>query len=78
MTLLNFFEKRLQYKIINSLKSAVCAYHKQLSRSLGGKDSKICIFLRVFKKRPPESRYTLIWDVEVVLRLLIDYWPKKK
>ena len=54
ISLLNFFERGLQYKTINSYRSAISAYHEHINGIPVEKNPKICAFLAwVFNKRPP-------------------------
>ena len=62
------FEKGLQYEAINSRRSAISAYHNYVDGKPVGKHPRVCALLTgVFNQRPPQSRYTFVWDVETVL-----------
>ena len=62
------FEKCLQYEAINSHRSAISAYHNYVDGKPVGKHPRVCALLTgVFNQRPPQSRYTFVWDVETVL-----------
>ena len=62
------FEKGLQYRAINSHRSAISAYHNYVDGKPVGKHPRVCALLTgVFNQRPPQSRYTFVWDVETVL-----------
>ena len=62
------FEKGLQYRTINSHRSAISAYHDHVDGKPVGKHLRVCPLLTgVFNQRPPQPRYTFVWDVEIVL-----------
>ena len=62
------FEKGLQYRTINLHRSAISAYHNYVDGKPVGKHPRVCALLTgVFNQRPPQPRYTLVWDVEIVL-----------
>ena len=62
------FEKGLQCRTINSHRSAISAYHDHVDGKPVGKHLRVCPLLTgVFNQRPPQPRYTFVWDVEIVL-----------
>ena len=62
------FEKGLAYRPIYVHRSAISAYHETLDGFPIGQSPLVCSLLSgVCKYRPPQPRYTLIWDVEKVL-----------
>ena len=62
------FEKGLQYRTINSHRSAISAYHYYVDGKPVGKHPRVCALLAgVFNHRPPQPCYTFVWDVEIVL-----------
>ena len=62
------FEKGLQYQNINSHRYAISAYHNNVDGKPVGNHPRLCPLLTgVFNQRPPQSGYTIVWDVEVVL-----------
>ena len=62
------FEKGLHYKTINSHRSAIAAYHSYVDKKPVGKYPRVCALLTgVFNQRPPQSRYLIVWDVEIIL-----------
>ena len=62
------FEKDLQYRTINSHRSVISAYHDYEDGKPVGKHPRVCTLLTdVFNQRSPQPRYTLVWDVEIVL-----------
>ena len=61
------FEKGLQYRTINSHRSAISAYHDHVDGKPVGKHLRVSPLLTgVFNQRPPQPRYTFVWDVEIV------------
>ena len=69
--LTSLFEKGLQYRTINCYRSAISAYHSHVNGKPVGEHPHVCALLAgVFNKRPPQPRYTFVWDVEVVLGFL--------
>ena len=72
--LASLFQSGLQYRTINCYRSAISAYHAYIDNQPVGEHPKICALLTgVFNQRPPQSRYTFVWDVEVV----VDYIRKE-
>ena len=62
------FEKGLQYRTINLQRSAISPYHNYVDGKPVGKHPRVCALLTgVFNQRPPQPRYTFVWDVEIVL-----------
>ena len=62
------FGKGLQYRTINSHRSAISAYHNYVDRKPVGKHPRVYALLTgFFNQRPPQPRYTFVWDVEIVL-----------
>ena len=69
------FDKGLQYRTLNSLRSAISAYHVHIDGKYVGKNPKDCGFLAsIFNQRPPQSRYVFIWDVGIVLQYVKTQW----
>ena len=62
------FEKGLQHRTINSHHSVISAYHNYVDGKPVGKHPRVCALLTgVFNQRPPQPRYTFVWDVEILL-----------
>ena len=71
------FDQGLQYRTINSHRSAISAYHTKLEGKPIGQHPHVCALLMgVFNQRPPQPRYTFVWDVETVLRYLKSHMPE--
>ena len=65
------FDEGLQYRTLNSLRSAVSAYHVQTGVKSVGKHSKVCTLLAgIFHQRPLQPRRIFKWDVEIVLQYI--------
>ena len=64
----NLFSEGLEYKTINGYRSAVLAYHEKTEGIPIGQHPKVCELLSgIFNKRPPQPKYTVIWDVSRVI-----------
>ena len=52
------FDKGLQYRTLNCLRSAISAYHVHIDGKSVGKHPKVCALLTgIFNQRPPQPRY---------------------
>ena len=52
------FDKGLQYRTLNCLRSAISAYHVHIDGKTVGKHPKVCALLTgIFNQRPPQPRY---------------------
>ena len=61
------FEQGLQYRTINSHRSAILAYHDYVDGKPAGKHPRVCDLLTgVFNQRPPQPCNTIVWDVEIL------------
>ena len=62
------FHEGIQYRTVNAHRSAISAYHNFIIGEPIGKHPKICALLTgTFNERPPQPRYTFIWNADVVL-----------
>ena len=65
------FDKGLQYRTMNFLRSSISAYHVHIDGKSVGKHPKVCALLAsIFIQRPPPPRYVFTWDLEIVLRYI--------
>ena len=65
------FQAGKQYRTINAIRSAISMTHTELDGCRVGQHPLVCCFLKgVFNSRPPMPRYSLTWDVDVVLSFL--------
>ena len=64
----NLFSEGLEYRIINGYRSAISAYHEKAERIPIGQHPKVYQLLSgVFNKRPPQPKYTVMWDISKVI-----------
>ena len=65
------FQEGYQYRTVNSHRSAISAYHPHIEGRSVGEHPKVCSLLAgIFNQRPPQPRYTFIWDVDLVLKFI--------
>ena len=70
--LAEMFEKGLQHRSINTIRSAVSMTHDQVEGSPIGQYPLVNRLLRgVYNRRPPMPRYSSTWDVDEVTKFLI-------
>ena len=61
----NLFSEGLEHRTINGYRSAILAYHEKGERISIGQYPKVCELLSGdFNKRPPQPKYTVIWDID--------------
>ena len=66
--LTSLFQEGLQYRTINSIRSAVSSTHNPLEGNLIGQHPLVKQLLRgTYNSRPPQPRYAHTWDVDIVL-----------
>ena len=69
------FDKVLQYKTLNCLRSPISAYHFLINGMSVGKHLKVCALLAgTFNQRPSQPRYVFLWDVAIVLQYIRNQW----
>ena len=62
------FNEGIQYQTVNAHRSAISAYHNFINGKPIEKHPKVCALLTgIFNERPPQPRYSFIWNVDVVL-----------
>ena len=62
------FNEGRQYQTVNAHRSAISAYHNFINGKPIEKHPKVCALLTgIFNERPPQPRYSFIWNVDVVL-----------
>ena len=67
--LTSLFQEGLQYRTINTIRSAVSMTHSQIKGTPIGQHPLVSRLLRgVYNTRPPQPRYSATWDVDVVIR----------
>ena len=80
MQAMNFFSTMYDngsaYTTINTARSALSAYVQPIDGKTIGAHPDVCRQLKgVSVKRPPKSRYTHAWDVDIVLTMLKSWHP---
>ena len=69
--LVELFEMGLAYRTIGCHRSVISAYHEPIDGSPVGKHPRVSsLITEIFNKRPPSTKYTFVWDVEVVLKYI--------
>ena len=64
----NLFSEGLEYRTINGYRSAISAYIEKAKGIPIRQHPKVCQLLSgVFNKRPPQPKYTVIWDISNVI-----------
>ena len=64
----NLFSEGVEYGNVNGYRSAISAYHEKADGISIGQHPKVCqLLLRVFNKKPPQPKYTVIWDFSKVI-----------
>jgi len=65
------FDSGLACRTINSHRSAISAYHELVEGKPVGQHPRVCgLITGVFNQRPPQPRYTFVWDVECVINFI--------
>ena len=69
--LLEQFNMGKQYRMINTLHSAISMIHNEIEGTRVGQHPLVSHFLKgVFNNRPPAPKYSSTWDVDVVLNYI--------
>lgn len=69
--LAGLFVEGLQYRSINTIRSAVSMIHNQVDGVPLGQHPLVSrLFKGMYNSRPPQPRYTRTWDVDIVTRYL--------
>ena len=65
------FKEGLQYRSINTIRSAISMTHDHIEGTPIGKHPLVTRLLKgIYNSRPPQPRYSATWDVDVVIRYL--------
>jgi len=73
------FEADYEYRTINCHRSAISAYHSLIDGKRVGSNAKVCDLLSgVFNSRPPQPKYTFIWDIQIVLNYIKSNWSNNE
>ena len=74
----HLYDLGLQYRTINNYRSAISAFHCKVSGIPVGKNKLVCsLMLGISNERPPQPKYSDIWDVQQVLDYLISLPPNE-
>ena len=77
--LTRLYNKKLSYSAINIARSAISSFSEIKDCVKLGAQPIISRFMAGIKNlRPKVSRYSAIWDVDMVLKYLIELWPLEK
>ena len=67
----DLYQSGLEYRTINCYRSTISAYHIHVDNKPIGQHPMVCKLLSgVFNKRPPQPKYTIIWDVNSVVNYI--------
>ena len=73
------FEKGLEYRTINSRRSAISAYHNHIDGHPVGQHPLVCKVMKgISNNNPPKPKHVFIWDVEDVLTYLRSLPPNSE
>lgn len=73
------FDAGYEYRTINSHRSAISAFHNNIDGVKFESHKQVCQLLSgVFNRRPPQPKYTFIWDVQTVLDYIKRVWPENE
>ena len=69
--LTSLYKEGLQYRTINTIRSAVSSTHDHIEGAPIGKHPLVSrLFRGIHNLRPPQPRYTVTWDVDMVVEYL--------
>ena len=68
----------VQCRTINShCWPSTSAFHDKIDGKKVGSLTSVCDLMKgVFNLRPPQTKYTCIWDVQIVLHYIKENWPE--
>ena len=70
------FDAGYEYRTIISHRPAISAYHQTIDcKGVSFNDKLRKLLSGVFNLRPPQPKYTFIWDVQTVLEYIEVNWP---
>ena len=73
------FEQGYQYSSVCSHRSAISAFHQGIDGKCISENPQVTSLIRgIFNQKPPQLRYTCIWDVQLVLDYLKKHLPDNK
>ena len=73
------FQNRLQYRTIDNYRSAISAFHDHIQGKLVGGHPRICSLVAcVFNSKPPQPRYSFVWNVQTMIDFIESEWGKNE
>ena len=73
------FQNGIQDRTINHYRSAISAFHDHIQEKPMGEHTRICSLVAgVFNSRPPQPRYSLIWNVQTVIDFIKSEWGQNE
>ena len=77
--LAELFEQGYQYRSMCSHRSVKPAFHEDVDGKIIGQNPQVSSLITgIFNQRPPQPRYTCIWDVQLVLDYSKKHFPDNK
>ena len=77
--LAKLFEQGYQYRSVCNQRSPISPFHEGIDgKSIGENPQVSSLITGIFNQRPPQSKYTCIWDVQLVLDYLKKHFPDNK
>ena len=77
--LADLFETGLEYRTLNSYRSAISAFHENGNSVPTGRHQLVTSLMKgIGNSRPPAPRYNFIWDIEQVLKHISSLPPNNK
>ena len=74
--LASLVRKGISYSAVNVARSAISFFAPIFEGYKLGAHPDVCRFLAGVKRRSPKiSRYSAVWDVDIVFRFLVELWP---
>ena len=70
------FKEGIAYRTLNTYRSA---FHDKIGALNVGEHPEVCSLMSgIFNQRPPQPKYTFIWDVQVVVDFINRNWSKNQ
>ena len=73
------FDQNLSYSAVNTARSALSMFmwDKTTGLTVGNLNSVKRLFKGIFELRPPKPRYSFIWDANIVIDFLKNFYPNE-
>ena len=75
---IDLFETRLEYRTLNSCRSAISAFHDNGDSVPTGRHPLVTCYEGIGNSRPLSLRYNFIWNIEQVLKHITSLPPNNK